>query len=139
MKVNIIFERVPMGSFLNKTFNFVEESHKITWKKLFDFLEQKTMIPAIYLKLKCGGKMFTIDQNKNPFDFHSFSSTQSTATRGDYIIFSVDYNFDKIRKIREQKQYKIGILEASISSLKACGQTTTDLMMEMDALKSSFP
>ena len=47
--------------------------------------------------------------------------------------------FDKIRKNREYRKFKIGILESSIHSLSASGQTVTDLMMEVDKLKSTFP
>ena len=133
--MNILFEKVPLGSFTYKTYNLILTKNEITWERMFDFLEQKTLIPASYFKLRWGRKLFTIDSE--PFDYDNFKN--SPGKLDDYLIFSVDYNFDKIRKKREERKFKIGILEASISSLTACGQTTTDLRMKLDRLKSAFP
>jgi len=131
--MNIIFEKVPSGSFTYKTYNLILPKNEITWVKLFDFLEKKTDIPSEYFKLRWGKHMFTLDSE--PFNYNNFKNCPGK--RDDYLIFSVDYNFDKIRKKREERKFKIGILESSIRSLSASGQTVTDLMMELNDLKST--
>jgi hypothetical protein len=91
--VNIIFDKVPLGSFTYKTFNLIKERNEITWKILFDFLEKKTGIPCEYLKLRYRNNIFTIQSNL--FNYNDF--VNSTEIKGGYITFGVDYNFDKIR------------------------------------------
>jgi len=59
--MNIIFEKVPSGSFTYKTYNLILPKNEITWVKLFDFLEKKTDIPSEYFKLRWGKHMFTLD------------------------------------------------------------------------------
>ena len=133
--MNIIFDKVPLGSFTYKTYNLILTKNEITWGKLFDFLENKTLIPASYFKLRWGRKMFTIDSE--PFDYNNFKN--SPGKRDDHLVFTIDYNFYKIKKKKEERKFKIGILEASIYSLSASGQSTTDLTMKLDKLKSAFP
>ena len=136
--INIIFEYVPIETAKHKTFIFIEQKEKVTWKKIFAFLDTRAFLPSKYLKLTYhGGKTFTHTHELEPFCYDNFFKEGEELC--DFITFKVDYNVKRLKDRSSEEDrilYKIGILQASISSLHACGRSTTDLAMELYDLKS---
>ena len=130
--VNIIFSKVPNGNFGTKTYILIEEREKITWNSIFNFLEQQTNISSIYFILKINGKLYKNTPQLEPFKFDDFVNLGDT---GDFITVQVDYNIPKLLNRGNTLKYKISILEASISSMRACNLSVTDLLMELNHLK----
>ena len=135
--INIIFERVPIENVKRKTCVFIEQKEKVTWKKIFAFLDTRAFLPSKYLKLTCGDKTFAPTQKLKPFCYDNFFKEGEELC--DFITFKVDYNVKRLKDRSSEEDrilYKIGILQASISSLHACGRSTTDLSMKLYDLKS---
>ena len=134
MKINIILEKVPIDSFKYETINIVLEEDEISWNKIFNVISEKTNLPAHFFKLRYMGKIYTYSQN-NFEELKNLINNCSNMEINNFIIFEVGFDLKEIKERNKNILYKIKMLECSISSLHACGRSTTDLYMEIVRLK----
>ena len=117
--INLIFNNVLHKSGEKKTLNLAIDFCMVSWKIIFDFLQHRTKISYDKFKISVKNHYYTFEELSKSWTFAEIFEKENP----EFISFSV--------KLYSPIDKQIDVLRASISSLKSCGQTTTDLQMKI--------